>query len=429
MFQRLAEADQKVIETDIGMLPDLLSILQLLKTRTDVNSAAIDVAQLAQNALFKWASLAGERAYRGIAKFAEIFDPVEYVELFLAQREIRAVMLRQATGPTPVNLVFSRFHDESQDITDKVIFRGARENLPEDAKDSALALVQDQIRDTGLIVINTVYDTPMFHAALEWATIVQAKQEAEKKGTGWQQFQRICPVLLVLTTRNLGHFSNQELLESRYKGLKNLYVLFNESEFGEYIQVHDPEVAKEFLTQIKSGLAPDKGPLWHLLRRYHDIVPGTDKTVIVTFGPIGSIGVTEQHVIYVGTYSVPGKHIYGTNGCGDAYAAGVALLVYHKHNQDWEDITSLAYLRPPPDDSKSSDVLLMMQLGTAAAYAKATHPIGLVTRHDVHLLLERAYLPTARSLGLERPERGTIEQPETARLVQMKGILPQILNG
>src|SRR3989344_2755613 len=67
----------------------------------------IDVAQLAQNALFKWASLAGERAYRGIAKFAEIFDPVEYVELFLAQREIRAVMLRQATGPTPVNLVFS----------------------------------------------------------------------------------------------------------------------------------------------------------------------------------------------------------------------------------------------------------------------------------------------------------------------------------
>lgn len=419
--QNLA-ADIKAI-AEIGEVAGRLAQTAWQADHAGFNADVLRGLRQVQGNLNEWLQQAGERAYRVVAGVASMFDALESADFFLTRQDIRFAMLREAGQAPPFNLVFAEVRDTARAITDKIIFRGHREGLGSDAQTRAVEMLREQVPNPGLIGINTLYDTPLFMAALEWATEVQAKQRANSAK------HRMCPVLLVLTPKNVKHFKGRRTFERTYAKLENLYVLFNESEFGDYISRNDRQQAEQFVKSMRAGFLPEGACLRSLFNQFDNIIAQPDKRFIVTFGSLGSIGMSHQHIVYVGTYAVPEKHIFGTNGCGDAYGAGVALAVYHKHNQK---PSGAGHLSPPSDGGGDiEDLTLMMQLGTAAAYSKATSPSGAVTQREVTSLLENEYLPTADRVSIGDVPDGPLARPLVAKRVRLEGqkLLREVLDG
>ena len=398
-------------------------------TRSEATGLLQPLIEWVQRELSQYLERAGERGYRAIARLISAFDPLASVDLFLMQQRIRFAMLRATNHPAPANLVFRRIRDSAITIDDRIIFRGYRTPLDRTWRTEALEMLRAQIKNPGLIVINTVHDSPLFMAALEWAREVQDRQKGEKNRNKWEMHD-ICPILIVLSSRNLQHFADLRDLEQQYASLANLYVLFNGAEFGDYMIAHEPEEAKAFIDNMRNGHPPCTGRLRQLFNEFSaSVIPGFDKRFFITLGSLGSLGVTSQRVVYLGTYAVPEKPFYNTTGCGDAFAAGVALLVFHMHNHGWTELAPVGHVLPREQDWDIREFTLMMQLGTAAAYAKASSPIGIVTRRDVEALLDHAYLPTSPAIAFQ-DFGGTevIERPTAATRIGLPGILTKILD-
>lgn len=363
------------------------------------------------------AVLRHEAGFRHLAQLLSAFDQQDSLELFLAARQIDFALYRHAPASAPLNLVFGSLRDASREFTDKIIFRGWRPLLGDDHEDAILAHLDGEIRTPGLIVINTVYDPPLFRAALRWAKRVQDRQQALPD-------RLLCPVVACLTERNLKHLSGRRRAAlGELKTLRNLYVIFNDAEFGQFSAAPRRRSANAslLLKTIEQRLRPTGEDLRTLLDDFISDFPKADQHVIVTLGEVGSMGVANDVIRCTGSYVVPQKRVFSTSGCGDAFAAGVALLAYHWHNGSSD--VSAAWGAP------QQRLDLMLKVGAAAAYARATSPTSSVSSRDVLALLQNAYLPFAeRGLVTQPAGPGPLAPPATAELVGLRG-LERILDG
>jgi hypothetical protein len=428
-FRDAADTPSRNWEVDLDLVRGLI-MAAIAKNDREATAegkvSADDLRTSVEGVLGPYLDHSGERAYRLLAHILSVFDPLESVDLALTRMGVRFAMVRGVPFPAPFNLVFAQVRDRARSINDKMIFRGHRGALESTFKNYATELLKKEVPDPGLIVLNTVYDTPLFLAGLDWAIALQAQQvdEGRKK-------DEICPVVLVLTRKNLAHIPEREAFELAYTRLRNLYVLFNEAEFGDYITTKDPKRAAQFLKRIEAGLPPELEELDSLLDTCWQIISRSDQHFIVTFGSLGSFGVSHTHVVYVGTYAVRDKQVLDTSGCGDAYAGGVSLLVYHKHNHRLEKLARRGYLShglTTMGPRQIEDFTLMMQVGAAAAYAKATDPFGIVGRRSVVSLLENEFLPTSDPTGLGDLRNAKTYIPHSARRVGLSDLLRHILD-
>ena len=430
------ESTKEQYKTDMFYLAHLVGIMRNLKLDPDLESVADAINEhLAQTGdlIARWLEEVGERGYRSISQLLSIIDPLENVELFLAQQGIETTMLRHESAPEQINLVFTSFRDSSRKISDKIIFRGKQQQLDQDIGEAAYKLLDREFPEPGAVVLNTVYDENLFFAALKWIKDVQRKQldaiDTQKPAVSKQDSavakQRVFPVIVAFTERNRQHLEKLKPLQKICKELHNLYLVFNEAEFADYAANDREAQADEFKSNIKAGMRPEIRRLGQFFKQCDQTTPLTTTKIFVTLGTLGSIGYVLNHYRYSGPFSVPEKTIFSTNGCGDAYAAAVALLAYHKHNHEF-DGGSPGYLLS--DKKEQADVELMMQLGTAAAYSKATSPTGRVTCRDVLSLVQNSYLPTGEPAEVTSFDEGPVAQPPHAVIRSDVEMLQNILD-
>lgn len=413
------------LELLMGVVKEAVSIFPPGGEAVADATQVVDIVSRVQRRVENWLGGSGERAARVVTEIMSVFDPLESADLFLTLHGIRFAMLRLSAGPAPMNYIFSQVRDAAVTINDKIIFRGPRSRLEREKADAVASFVQREIPEPGAIVVNTIHDAGLFWGALQWA------KEVQKSQANSVPEHNICPVVLALTERNLTHFGGAAGLSDACRDIRNLYILFNEEELGKLIE-KDRRAADSFRSTVSAGLLPEEGPTKALLAELDVLLHDPDHHVIITMGSLGSLGFSQGRMSYVGTYSVPTTRTYGTTGCGDAFAAGVALLVHHRHNHNFDGIRR-GNLLTGRWEGVEADLTLMMQLGTAAAFSKLTHPLGTVSARDVRSLLEGAYLPTTTppiALGdLRSTSKDPIPRPLSATIVGVHGALKQILTG
>jgi sugar/nucleoside kinase (ribokinase family) len=351
-----------------------------------------------------------EGMLRALVSLATKYTEESHLELYLALRKIDFSFFRSASWRKITNLVLAQIIGHDREIHDKVIFRGLRGELDASERPSAAEHLRRAIDDADVVLVNTVYDSIFFDAAID------ALKASEPKQIVWAMTESTQDCMKK-TARDFIRERREELFE-------NSILIFNETEFSQYVR--GKKALDQFTSDIQAGRLPSARDVNALVTELVDDVGGLRAHVFVTLGRLGSIGVLPSGlVLYMGPYQA-GRQVHDTTGCGDAFAAGISLLALHKAS---------IYQRLRDANRGETEIsrefaLLSMAVATAAAYSKATSPTNEVSASDVVSLLRSQYLPRAEVMQLE-PKAQVAErrlvQPRTSVLSGYEGLLDHII--
>lgn len=356
----------------------------------------------------------GENYYRRLTAAVNTYTNQSHLQVYLQHNQVDFGFYRSERWRPIQNLVFSGIADELNEVRNKIILRGIRQNLAVDEEPAVLKSLEDESRAAyfPVVMLNTIYDDVFFDAAFKLIEELKSRS----------------PTGLNLVFAMTEHMM-QRLKITNLPAMKILLdgstLIFNEREFAMYLRQVVGEDATQFAQDVEQRRPPERGVLVKLVKALLEKI-GIRAEIYVTLGPYGSLGILPWgEIMYVGTYSVTGRRIYDTTGCGDAYAAVVTLLKHHRRMRP-EGLIG-GHVRE--ERRAQEEMFHAMAWATAAAYSKATSPVGRVYAADVIDLVRTRYVPqawTAR-VGDDRQVEGRLQEPEWARRIQYTGAFQEII--
>ncbi|MBS1787261.1 MAG: hypothetical protein JST85_06040 [Acidobacteria bacterium] len=360
----------------------------------------------------------GERLYRQFVSAMKDYSPQDNLEVYLTERHTSFAFWRSNSWTTIRNIAVASFTGKDNDVRNKIIFRGHRDTLGDEvAIEDITRKLLDESSECSVIMVNTIYDDKFYEAAFDIATKHKGKE---------------VKLVFAMTDSVANRFKLKHLPEMRDQ-LEGATLIFNEAELSKYVAEDIGNDASVFADDLAKGRLPDidllKKLAWSLVK---NLGGGLLAEIYITLGPYGSLGITPAgKIIYVGTFGGNQRPIYDTNGCGDAYAGAVTMLKCHKDPD--------GYLMKPGGHNaaiQEEGMILTMAVATAAAYAKATNPAGIVRATDVISLLRNEYIPCLEIAQLgqggfdtqgAKDSAGRLAQPPLARRIDYKDELAKII--
>jgi hypothetical protein len=325
-----------------------------------------------------------EEFYQRTAKLFRTYSEGTHLEMYLDELAIEFSFFRHPDWKAISNLVISKVRDGSFEVNNKILIRGERAALPPDVGAAVRSDVSAAVRDASVLMINTIYDQTFFDAAID----VAIRRQGEGTRIIWAMTEKTAAKIKELQLKN-------QLPPSFFT---NSVFIFNAPEFAAFLGDGEFAGAERRLPRVSL--------IRSLVKRFTNAIHAPFSCrLYVTLGARGSLGVTQHgEIIYTGTYGHIGREIHDTTGAGDAYAGALALMEYHG--------AALGLRR-----NERQFVMQAMAIASAAAYSKATNPLGTVVAEDVARLVSRAYVPaeTVAWVGDDGRDGARVEAPETAR--------------